>query len=201
MLKSEGARRRCSRAGVKNAGHSLLETMVASAISIIVFAGFFAIFGQFQTWSSDLSLLLERDANLWLAPLLFSRWIPPTGNNRWDSAWSGVTVQADRLELNSDIHGPGGFPDSQLSSSFEALVLRSSNFNFQVKSGTGSFQPVMKNIADFQVDARDLPLISILLSTATDRPLFATQENLFQSTRFLFFLRNYRSNLFLENPQ
>ena len=111
-----------------------------------------------------------------------------------------MTIQADRIELNSDIHGPGGFPDSQLSSSFEALVLRSSSFNLQVKSGSGSFQPVMKNIADFQVDSRDLPLISILLSTATDRPLSATQENLFQSTRFLFFLRNYRSNLFLENP-
>ncbi len=184
---------------LKNEGFSLLETMVVSTISIIVFAGFFSIFGQFQTWSSNLNLLLERDENLWLAPLLFSRWITPTGNNRWDSAWSGVTVQADSIELNSDIHGPGGFPDSQLSSSFEALVLRSSRFNLQVKSGTGSFQPVIKNIADFQVDSRDLPLISILLSTATDRPLLATQENLLQSTRFLFFLRNYRSNLFLEN--
>ena len=135
-----------------SAGYSLLETMVTSAISIIVFAGFFSIFGQFQTWSSNLNLLLERDANLWLAPLLFSRWITPTGNNRWNSAWSGVTVQADRIELNSDIHGPGGFPDSQLSSSFEALVLRSSRFNLQVKSGNGSFQPVIKNVADFQVD-------------------------------------------------
>lgn len=197
MQKSEGARPELS--GVRNAGYSLLETMIASAISIIVFAGFFAIFGQFQIWSSNLNLLLERDANLWLAPLLFSRWITPTGNNRWDSSWSGVTVQADHIELNSDIHGPGGFPDSQLSSSFEALVIRSSRFNLQVKSGTGSFQPVMKNITDFQVDSRDLPLISILLSSATDRPLLATQENLPQSTRFLFFLRNYRANLFLEN--
>ena len=195
-----GALRRCSRPGVRNAGHSLVETMIASSISIIVLAGFCSIIGVFQSGSSNLSLLLERDANLWLAPLLLSRWIIPAGNNRWDQAWSGVTISTDRLELKSDIDGPGGFPDSKLSSSFEALELRSSNSNLRVQSNRGSFQPLIKNIVDFNVDSKENGLLSIRLSAITDRPLSMTQEAFLESTDLLFFLRNYRSNLFPENP-
>ena len=181
-------------------GHTLVETMIASSISIIVLGGFFSTIGVFQTGSSNLSLLLERDANLWLAPLLLSRWITPAGNNRWGQAWSGVTIHEDRIELKSDIHGPRGFPDSKLLSSFEVLVLRSSNSNLRVKNHKGSFQPLIKNIADFKVDSKESGLLSIHLSAITDRPLSTTQEAFLESTDLLFFLRNYRSNLFPENP-
>jgi len=183
--------------GVRNAGHTLVEAMIASSISIIVLAGFFSTIGVFQTGSSNLSLLLERDANLWLAPLLLSRWIIPAGNNRWNQSWSGVTIDTDR---KSDIDGPGGFPDSKLSSSFEALALRSSNSNLRVQSNRGSFQPVIKNIVEFKVDSKESGLLSIRLKTVTDRPLSMTEEDLSVSTELLFFLRNYRSNLFPENP-
>ncbi|MCH8016750.1 MAG: hypothetical protein IH917_09020 [Acidobacteria bacterium] len=190
--------------GVRTAGsskgHTLVETMIASSISIIVLAGFFSTIGVFQTGSSNLSLLLERDANLWLAPLLLSRWIIPAGNNRWNQSWSGVTIDTDRLELKSDIDGPGGFPDSKLSSSFEALALRSSNSNLRVQSNRGSFQPVIKNIVEFKVVSKESGLLSIRLKTVTDRPLSMTEEDLSVSTELLFFLRNYRSNLFPENP-
>ena len=183
--------------------------MIASSISIIVLAGFFSTIGVFQTGSSNLSLLLERDANLWLAPLLLSRWIIPAGNNRWNQSWSGVTIDTDRLELKSDIDGPGGFPDSKLSSSFEALALRSSNSNLRVQSNRGSFQPVIKNIVEFKCvtwpgsrgeNSKESGLLSIRLKTVTDRPLSMTEEDLSVSTELLFFLRNYRSNLFPENP-
>ncbi len=199
-----GALRRCSRPGVRTAGyskgHTLVETMIASSISIIVLAGFFSTIGVFQTGSSNLSLLLERDANLWLAPLLLSRWIIPAGNNRWDQGWSGVTMNTDRIELKSDIDGPGGFPDSKLSSSFEALALRSSNSNLRVQSNRGTFQPLLKNIVDFKVDSKENGLLSIRLSAITDRPLSMTQEDFSESTELLFFLRNYRTNLFPEKP-
>jgi len=199
-----GALRRCSRPGMRNAGynagHTLVETMIASSISIIVLAGFFSTIGVFQTGSSNLSLLLERDTNLWLAPLLLSRWIIPAGNNRWDQAWSGVTMDTDRIELKSDIDGSGGFPDSKLSSSFEALALRSSNSNLRVQSNRGSFQPLIKNIVDFKVASKESGLLSIRLKAITDRPLSRTQEDLPESTELLFFLRNYRANLFPENP-
>ena len=181
-------------------GHTLIETMVASTVSIIVLAAFFSMTGLFQTSSSNLSLLLERDANLWLAPLLLSRWIIPAGNNRWDQAWSGVALGSDRVELKSDIDGPRGFPDSKLSSSFEALVLRSSNSNLRVQSNRGSFQPLIKNIADFKVEFKESGLLSIHLSTVTDHPLSMSREDVPESTELLFFLRNYRSNLFPESP-
>jgi len=186
--------------GVRTAGHTLVESMIASSISIIVLAGFLSTIGVFQTGSSNLSLLLERDANLWLAPLLLSRWIIPVGNNHWDQAWSGITMNTDRLELKSDIDGPGGFPDSKLSSSFEALALRSSNSNLRVQSNRGTFQPLLKNIVDFRVDSKENGLLSIRLSAITDRPLSMTQEDFSESTELLFFLRNYRSNLFPESP-
>ena len=60
-------------------GFSCFEMMVASTLSGLVFLGFFVVLGQFQKGCSDLNLILERDSNLWLAPLLLSRWIAPTG--------------------------------------------------------------------------------------------------------------------------
>ena len=185
----------------KNKGFSLVEMMIALLISTILFLAFFSIVSQFQIWSSNLNLLMERDANVWLAPLLLSRWITPAGNNRWNQNWSGVAVQTGRIEINSDIHGPQGFPDSELSASFEALVLQCSKSNLRVKSGSGSFQPLIKNIADFEVDSDNMPLISVRLKAVTDRPLFVLTENLSDSTEFLFFLRNYRLNLFSEDPR
>ncbi|MFB3141437.1 MAG: hypothetical protein ACE1Z2_01385, partial [Acidobacteriota bacterium] len=104
------------------------------------------------------------------------------------------------IELKSDIDGPGGFPDSKLSSSFETLALLSSNSNLRVQSNGGTFQPLLKNIVDFKVDSKENGLLSIRLSAITDRPLSMTQEDFSESTELLFFLRNYRSNLFPENP-
>ena len=185
---------------LKNKGFSSLEMMMATLLSTLLFVGLFLIVGQFQMWCSSLNLLLERDLNLWLAPLVLSRWVTTAGNNRWNQAWSGVAAQTGLLELNSDVDGKSGFPDLELSSSFEALVLRSSNFNLQVKSGKGSFQPLLKNIAGFSVDTERMPLLSIGLKAVTDRPLPFLKERVSESVDLLFFLRNYRSNLFPEKP-
>jgi hypothetical protein len=172
--------------------------MVASLLSSLVFLGFFLVVGQFQMGCSDLNLLLERDSNLWLTPLLLSRWIAPAGNNRWDRPWPGVAVQPELLELNSDIHGKGGFPDSELSSSFEALQLRASKTNLQVKSGKGSFQPVIKNIANLRFDSEQMPMITIWLESVTDRPPSFSEDKLVVAVEFLVLLRNYRPSLFRE---
>ena len=174
--------------------------IVASSLSALVFLGFFLVVGQFQRGCSDLNLLLERDSNLWLAPLLLSRWIAPTGNNRWDQSWPGVAVQPELLELNSDIHGKGGFPDSELSSSFEALQIRGSKGHLQVKSGQGSFQPVIKNVSGLTFDSRQMPMITIRLEAATDRPPSFHEDNLVETLEFILLLRNYRPSLFREAP-
>jgi hypothetical protein len=59
---------------------------------------------------------------------------------------------------------------------------------------------LIQNIVEFKVDSKENGLLSIRLKTVTDRPLSMTQEDLPESTELLFFLRNYRSNLFPENP-
>ncbi len=59
---------------------------------------------------------------------------------------------------------------------------------------------MIKNIVDFKVASKESGLLSIRLKAITDRPLSMTQEDLLESTELLFFLRNYRSNLFPENP-
>jgi hypothetical protein len=174
--------------------------MVASLLSALVFLGFFLVVGQFQRGCSVINLLLERDSNLWLTPLLLSRWIAPTGNNRWDQPWPGVVVQPGLLELNSDIHGKGGFPDSELSSSFEAVQLRASRTSLQVKSGKGSFQPVLKNITKMTFDSEQMPMITIGLEAETDRPPSFSEDNLLETVEFLVLLRNYRPSLFREAP-
>ncbi len=69
-----------------------------------------------------------------------------------------------------------------------------------MQSNRGTFQPLLKNIVDFKVDSKENGLLSIRLSAITDRPLSMTQEDFSESTELLFFLRNYRSNLFPENP-
>ena len=184
----------------KSKGFSSLEMVVASLLSALVFSGFFGVVGQFQAGCSDMSLLLEQDSNLWLAPLLLSRWIAPAGNHRWDQPWPGVAVQPDLLELNSDIHGKEGFPDRELSSSFEALRLRVSKDNLQVKSGRGSFQPVIKNITGLTFDSQRLPVITIKLEAETDRPPSSFEGNLLETMEFSILLRNYRPSLFPEAP-
>ncbi len=181
-------------------GFSVFEMMVASTLSGLVFLGFFVVLGQFQKGCSDLNLILERDSNLWLAPLLLSRWIAPTGNNRWDQPWPGVAVQPGLLELNSDIHGKGGVPDSELSSSFESLRLRASKANLQVKSGQGYFQPVIKNISKLSFDSKQMPVITIKLEAVTDRPPSSFEGSLLETVEFSILLRNYRSSLFQEDP-
>jgi len=179
-------------------GFGFFEMMVASMLSGLIFLGFLVVIGQFQKGCSDLNLILERDSNFWLAPLLLSRWIAPTGNNRWEQPWPGVVVQPGLLELNSEIHGKGGFPDSELSSSFESLRLRASKSNLQVKSGQGNFQPVIKNIASMSFDSEQMPVITIRLEAGTDRSPSSFEGNLLETMELSILLRNYRPSLFLE---
>lgn len=185
----------------KNDGFSLIELMIALLVSSFLFVGFLSVAGAGQRWSSHLVLLLERDANFWLSPLLLARWIMPAGNNREGQTWEGLSLQPEQIAINSDIDGPDGFPDDELSSSFEELVLRSANSNLQVKSGKGSFQPLIKNIADLRAAQPAVAFVSIRLQAAADRPLVPLGEPLSDSTELHFFLRNYRPNLFAEDPQ
>lgn len=185
----------------RNEGFGLVELMIAALATCLLLAGFLSAATLCQRWSSHFVLLLERDANLWLTPLLLGRWILPAGNNRWGQEWAGFSVDPDRLTIRSDIDGSGGFPDNELSSSFEELALRCSGTNLQIRSGDGSFQPFLKNVREFQPDPADAPLISIRLEAVADRKTPLLNHSLLDSVELRFALRNYRQNLFPENPQ
>lgn len=184
----------------RSKGFTLLELMVALLVSVILFVACFSVFGRFQILASNLNLILERDENLWLAPLLFSRWISTAGNNRWTQSWEGLSIGDEEMAVNSDLDGPDGFPDSQLDSRFEAVVLRRNGSTLQLKSGPGSFQPVLKNISQFQVHDQNLPLLTVQISAVTERPLWFFRRHLSESTILKFYLWNYRPNLFAEVP-
>ena len=185
---------------LRSKGFTLLELMIALLLSIILFLACFSMFNRLEIWAFNLNLFLERDENLWLAPLLFSRWVSSAGNNRWTESWDGLWIQAGQMAVNSDFDGPDGFPDTHLDSRFEAIVLRRKGTNLQLKSGSGSFQPLLRNISQFQADDRNLPLVRVQISAVTQRPLRDLQQHLSESTTLIFYLWNYRPNLFSEAP-
>ncbi len=181
-------------------GSTLLEMMISVLIGVTFMLAFLSVSRQFQVWASNLNLLLEREDNFWLTPLLLSRWIPPAGNQRWNQEWNGIEAGAGELEINADIDGSEGFPDSELNSSFEAIRLRHSNGNLQLKSGAGSFQPVIKNISGFEPLQAGPSLLQLTVSAVTDRAFLASDHVPLEQEVLIFHLRNYRPNLFAEAP-
>ena len=185
----------------KSKGFSLLETMVALLISMLISIGFFSVVHQSHTWSSHLTRTMELDSNVWLSPLLLAHWITPTGNNRWGQPWSGVVVKSDQIELKSDIDGPSGFPDAEVSARFESLSIRCRRETLQIKNGGGSFQPFLKNIGTLQLRSQGFPLLSLYLTAVPDPADPLPSPLSYETTHLLFFLRNYRTNLFAQVPR
>ncbi len=183
----------------KNSGTTLLETLVAIAVSGILFASFFTVFGQTQTVIANLNLLLERDQNLSLLPLLLSRWIPSAGNNRWSFERTGWSIEDGRLYLNSDTDGPSGFPDDRLGAPFEALIIKCEKGHLKLRSGRGGFQPMLKNISKWELTSAK-GAIQIKISAELDRPYLNWKDDGVERVDLDFFLRNYRPSLFPETP-
>lgn len=181
-----------------NKGYALVEALISILASTILLLGFLSVVDQFNVWAANLNFLLERDENFWLAPLLLTRWIAPAGNNRWTQTWDGFSTDPVELRVKTDIDGSTGFPDAQLTGSFEEISLRHQGLDLQLKSGSGSFQPVLKSISNFQTDDQNLPLVSVRISSTTERPLMRFQQPISQTSRVVIFLWNYRPNLFAE---
>lgn len=184
----------------RSEGVTLLETLIALLVSMTLLLAFFSLFQTVQTLEGNLSLLLERDENFWLAPLLLTRWFTAAGNNRWRQTWEGLSIQSGEVQINSDMDGAQGFPDGVLLSSFETVTLRHKASDLQLKSGSSTFQPLLKNISNFQVDGQALPVASVRIAAVTDRPLVAPHQTVSDSTALLVYIWNYRPNLFAESP-
>ena len=183
----------------RNEGFSLIEVLVALGISSLALIAFLGAIQQFQVVNRDLALLDERDSNLGLAPLLLTKWITGAGNNRWNQGWDGLYVDDDRIDARSDSEGPDGFPDKQLTESYETVSIRQKGNDLQLKSGSGTFQPALKNVSSFGVESEP-PFLSLRLRGITDRPLLTSRAPLEAEMQLDLYLWNYRPNLFAEAP-
>ena len=179
-------------------GFSLLELMVSAALTVIVSLAFLTTCTQFQDWASNLTQILERDDNLRMAPLLLSRFLLPSGNQKWTNDLTYFVAGTSQIELRSDIDGSDGFPDLQLASPFEDIALRVNAETMQLRSGKGSFQPLLKNIHSLESLYRRGDLLDLELVASTERPLKQAQKTDSETIQLSFYLPNFRPTLFPE---
>jgi prepilin-type N-terminal cleavage/methylation domain-containing protein len=182
---------------LKSSGVSLLELLISLSISGILILAFFALVGQHQATLWTLALLEERNSNLALAPLLLPKWVSAAGNNR-SIASTGIAKDGETLHVKSDLEGPSGFPDGQLAHSYEAIAIRRNGSDLQLRCNGGTFQPVIKNVSNFQSDVAGCPLIAISLAGSTERAAWLLKTPLEKRMILQVYLWNYRPSLFEE---
>lgn len=176
-------------------GFSLIESLLATAASALLFSLFLGMFDQAQTTVTNLTRLMERDRNLILAPVLLSGWILGAGNREWNRTGTGIRIESGILRIESDLDGNNGFPDGQVDDSFERLSVRCQTENLQLKSGGGSFQSVLKQIRRWEIsmDGRSL---NLRLTGAVSPNLLHWRSDGETTDSIRYTLRNYRPNLF-----
>jgi len=179
-------------------GFGLLELLLVLSISSILISGLFLCFVGIQNVAHDICLMADRNRNLWMAPPLFLQWTAAAGNNRWSQAWTGLDLEVEPVSFRADIDGSGGFPDGELSSSYEEISFRLANGNLSVRSGAGSFQPVFRAISSFEVERLGESLVEFRWTSATLAPLQQTQQHDVTPASLKVHLWDYRTNLFEE---
>ena len=176
-------------------GFSLIESLLATAASVLLLTLFLGMFDQTQTTVTNLTRLMERDRNLILAPVLLGRWILGAGNRDWDRAGDGILVQPELIRIESDLDGKDGFPDGRVEGRFESLSLRCRKNHLQLKSGKGGFQSVLKHVRQWEVQAAGR-MLDLRLTGAVSPPLMHWKWEGETSQTIRYTLRNYRPNLF-----
>jgi hypothetical protein len=182
-------------------GFSLLELLVAMLITVVITVAFLSTCTQFQDWTHNFTLILARDDNLRMVPLLLSRYLLPAANQGWQSPLSPIVIGSEVLEVRSDVDGPHGFPDHEFISPFEEIALRVQTETLQLRSGKGSFQPLLKNIQALEAVVQRESLLSMSVTASTDNLLRGPVEAVHEPITLDFYLPNYRLTLFPECPQ
>ena len=181
-----------------NRGFGLYELLLVLSISGVLLSGLFLCFFRIQNVAHDICLMADRNRNLWMAPPLFLQWTAAAGNNRWNQAWTGLDIEVEPVSFRADIDGSGGFPDGELSSSFEEISFRLVSGSLSVRSGSGSFQPVFRTISSFEVESVEESLVEFRWTAATVSPLQQTLRHDVDSAALKVHLWGYRTNLFEE---
>ena len=176
-------------------GFSLIESLLATAASVLLFSLFLGVFDQVQTTVTNLTRLMERDRNLILAPVLLGGWILGAGNREWNRAGDGILIHSGVLRIESDLDGKDGFPDGRVDGNFESLSLRCRTDHLQLESGGGSFQSVLKQIRQWEIRMNG-PSLNLRV-TGVVRPNLLHWKSEGETTATIrYTLRNYRPNLF-----
>jgi hypothetical protein len=145
--------------------------------------------------------MADRNRNLWLAPALFLQWTAAAGNNRWGQTWTGLALDPEPISFRADIDGSGGFPDGELSSSYEEISFRLVDQNLSIRSGAGSFQPVFRTIDSFEANQLGESLLEFRWTAATAHPLRQTLQHDVTQAALKVHLWDYRLNLFEERRE
>ena len=176
-------------------GFSLIESLLATAASALLFSLFLGVFDQAQTTVTNLTRLMERDRNLILAPVLLGGWILGAGNREWNRTGDGILIQSGVLRMESDLDGKDGFPDGRVDGKFESLSLRCRTDHLQFKSGGGNFQSVLKQIRQWEIQM-DGRLLELRLTGAVSPSLLHWKSDGETTETIRYTLRNTRPNLF-----
>jgi hypothetical protein len=172
--------------------------MVTLLISTAFLSAVFLIFHRFQTQVGDMNLLAERNQNLRLVPAMLVQWAAAAGNNRWEQSWDGIHLDSAVITIRSDTDGDQGFPDGDLGESYEEIALRHREKNLVMRSGTGFFQPVLKNIEHIEGERLRPDQLTVRLIGSTEHSLASTGTYSLEPFEVRIHLWNYRSNLFRE---
>ena len=182
-------------------GFSVIELIMALSLSALLVTGFLSFTDRLQKLSSDLHQLLQRDENLLQAPLLLSRFLSAAGNGALQQGFAGVELTGDVLSVRSDFTGPDlGFPDGRLESPFERVAFRQHRDHLQIRSGNGSFQPLLSGIGTLETELYGSNLLKVRLQAATST-LLSTGDQASHQVELDFFLWNQRPNLFWPGSQ
>lgn len=178
-------------------GFSLIELMLALTLGTIVLGALLAGLHQTQIWSGNLALLVQRDENLNLTPLLLTRWVSSVGNNLPVEDGQSLEVQSGVLTLRADLSGAAeGFPDGSLDDSFESISLRLEGGKLQLRSGAGSFQTVLEPMETFQALQQTPRILRVELSAVTQGELTALGQTHSASVELFLGLHYQRPKLF-----
>ncbi len=182
----------------RQTGASLVELLVAITLSMVLSGALLSLVWSFQQWSGRLQRTLERDENLRLAPLLLSRYLASAGSRRWEGNWRGVQVRGSTLEVRADVEGKDGFPDGRLDGGFERVALWQDGENLKLRSGRGSFQPLLMRVSSWTAE-RPHDQLLLLKVHARSRPVpGSAAADPDEEQEIAVHLPNYRPNLFRE---
>lgn len=181
-----------------NNGYSLIELMVALLISTVLAGALFSLLNQVQIFSTCLASMEEQLLNLHLTPVLLVQWLAPAGCNlETDAGLSppGIRILEEGVSVRSDNDGRDGFPDGALDSSFEDIQIRQGEDGLVLKSGRGSFQPVLRVVEGFSAAAQSERLLELDFEAGLGSE-FSVLGSERSSYRVNVFTWNYHETLF-----